>query len=266
MSADYFNKLTKNMLSNQKNKKKSIIIYITGGYPNLKTTKKLILELDKAGVDVIEIGVPFSDPIADGPTIQEAGFIALQKGVTLKKIMKLTGEVKGKIKAALVIMGYYNSFLNFGLAKFVSSCKRNGIDGIIIPDLVPEESRILSELANKAGLSMVFLVAPNSNDKRIQRAASLSSGFLYCVSVKGITGQRTKLPNINSYISRVRKFTKLPLALGFGISNKVQAKHLLKSADGVIIGSAVMSILKANTGKSAVKKVISFVTALKKGI
>ena len=266
MSAGYSNKLVKNMFANKKDKKSSFIIYITGGYPDLKTTKNLILQLDKAGVDVIEIGVPFSDPVADGPVIQESSFYALQKGVTLVKILALTRELKSKINAAVVLMGYYNSFLKYGLGKFVTGCKNNGIDGIIIPDLVPEESGVLYKLAKKNDLSMVFLVAPNSTDKRIKLAAGRSSGFLYCVSVKGITGQRKKLPEIEKYIGRVKKITDLPLAVGFGVSNNKQAKHFLKSADGVIIGSAVIKILKDSKGKNAVQKVVRFVKSLRKGM
>ncbi|OGF44811.1 MAG: tryptophan synthase subunit alpha [Candidatus Firestonebacteria bacterium RIFOXYC2_FULL_39_67] len=254
------------MLVNQNDKKSSFIVYITGGFPDLKTTKELIIALDKAGVDVIEIGVPFSDPVADGPTIQESGFFALQRGVTLKKILKLTKELRGKINAAVVLMGYYNSFLKHGLIKFVTSCKTNGIDGIIIPDLIPEESCVFSKLAKANGLSMVFLVSPNSTEKRIRLAASLSSGFLYCVSVKGITGQRKNIPNIGKYISKVRKITNLPLAVGFGISNNAQAKHFLKSADGVIIGSAVIKVIKDNIKKNAVKKVVRFIKSLRKGV
>ncbi|MFH1073488.1 MAG: tryptophan synthase subunit alpha [Candidatus Firestonebacteria bacterium] len=266
MSAGYSNKLVKNMLANQKDRKKSFIIYITGGFPNLNTTRKLIIELDKIGVDVIEIGVPFSDPIADGPTIQESSFFALQRGITLKKILKLTRELQGKVNAAIVLMGYYNSFLKYGLGKFVTSCKADGVDGIIVPDLVPEESSVLSKLAVANGLSMVFLVAPNSNKERIRLAASLSSGFLYCVSVKGITGERKKFPDISNYIKKVRKITALPLAVGFGISNNKQAEHFLKNTDGVIIGSAVIKIIKNNTKKNAVKKVVRFVKSLKKGV
>jgi len=266
MSAGYSNKLVRNMLDNKKDNNKSFIVYITAGFPDLSATKKLILELDRIGVDVVELGIPFSDPIADGPVIQEAGFKALQKGVTFKKILKMTAGLKGKLKSAIVLMGYYNSFLSFGLEKFVASCKNNGVDGIIIPDLVPEEGKVLSKLAKKHGLAVVFLVAPNSTEKRIKLAASLSSGFLYCVSVKGITGERKKLPNISKYIAKVRKITNLPLAVGFGISNNSQAKHFLRSADGVIIGSAAIKIIKDNQGKNCVIALSTFVKSLKKGI
>lgn len=266
MSVDCSNKLVENMLDNKNNGHKSFIVYITGGFPDLKTTKKLILALDSSGVDVIEIGVPFSDPVADGPVIQEAGYQALQKGVTLQKILTLTRGIRGKTHAAIVLMGYYNSFLRFGLAKFVKSCKSNGIDGIIIPDMVPEESGDISRFARKAGLSMVFLVAPNSTKERIKLAAALSSGFLYCVSLKGVTGHRNKLPDIKQYINRVKKLTSLPLAVGFGIGSNKQAGHFLKMADGVIIGSAVIKKIKENRGKKAlIHKVVSFVKSLKKG-
>ena len=266
MSEDCSNKLVKNMLDNKNNKRKSFIVYITGGYPDINTTKKLIVGLNNAGVDVIEIGVPFSDPVADGPTIQESGYEALQKRVTLKKILALTRSLKGKTRSAIVLMGYYNSFLRYGIAHFVKSCKQNGIDGIIIPDMVPEESGEITKYAKKSGISIVFLVAPNSTKERIKLAASLSSGFLYCVSLKGVTGQRTKLPDITNYIKKVRKITKLPLAVGFGVSNNAQAAHFLKSADGVIIGSAVIKKIKENLGKSELTKiVVNFVKSLKKG-
>lgn len=267
MSADYSNKLVRNILDNIRNKRKSFIIYITGGYPDLITTKRIILGLDSIGVDVIEIGIPFSDPVADGPVIQEAGYRALQKGANLNKILALTRSLKGKTKAAIVLMGYYNSFLSFGVIKFVKSCKYNGIDGIIIPDLVPEESGKLTKYAKRVGLSTVFLVSPNSTKARIRLAASKSTGFLYCVSVKGVTGQRKKLPEIKDYIRKVRSLTKLPLAVGFGIGNNAQASHFLKVADGVIIGSEIIKKIKENQGKAyLVKRVLDLVKSLKKGL
>ncbi len=267
MSVDYSNKLVRNMLDNKNNKRKSFIIYITGGYPDLKTTKRIILGLDSTRVDVIEIGIPFSDPIADGPVIQEAGYLALQKGTNLHKILALTRSLKGKTKAAIVLMGYYNSFLSYGISKFVKSCKNNGIDGIIVPDLVPEESGKLTKSAERAGLSTVFLVSPNSTKERIRSAALKSTGFLYCVSIKGVTGQRKKLPEIKDYIRKVRSITDLPLAVGFGIGNNAQAAHFLKVADGVIIGSEIIKNIKENQGKAnLVNSVIDLVKSLKKGL
>jgi len=254
------------MLDNKNNGRKSFIVYITGGYPDLRTTKRIIYGIDKAGIDVIEIGVPFSDPVADGPTIQEAGCVALQNGTTLKKILNLTRSIKGKTRAAIVLMGYYNSFLRHGIAKFMKSCKSNGIDGLIIPDMVPEESGEIVKNAKKYGVSVVFLIAPNSTKERIKLAASLSSGFLYCVSLKGVTGHRSKLPDITAYIKNVRKITKLPLAVGFGVGNNAQAGHFLEAADGVIVGSAVIKKIRQNKGsKDLVNKVTRFVSSLKKG-
>ncbi|MEI7905238.1 MAG: tryptophan synthase subunit alpha [Candidatus Firestonebacteria bacterium] len=247
--------------------KKNLIIYITAGYPNLYTTEKLIVELDKAGIDIIELGIPFSDPVADGPVIQQASQTALLNKVNIDKIFELTGKVRGKIRAAMVLMGYYNPILQYGIEKFLKSCKNQGIDGIIVPDLIPEESREILKLALKYGVKVIFLLAPTSDNSRIKLVASKSTGFIYCVSVAGITGERKQLPDLKKYIGNIRKYTKKPVALGFGVSNAGMAKKIFKLADAVIVGSAVIKKISDNIGnKRLLSAVAGFAAGLKKGM
>ena len=247
--------------------KKNLIIYITAGYPDLKTTEKLILEIDRAGADIIELGIPFSDPVADGPVIQESSQAALKHKVDLGTIFKLAAKVRRKITSAVVFMGYYNPILQYGPEKFLKSCKKCGVDGIIVPDLIPEESTELLKLAAKNGVKLIFLLAPTSDKQRIKLVAGKSTGFIYCVSVTGITGARKKLPDLKKYISNIRKYTEKPVALGFGVSSAGMVKEMLKNADGVIVGSAVIKKIAENLGRKDLPcKVAKFVAGLKKGM
>lgn len=248
-------------------RKKNLIVYITAGYPDLAATEKIIYALDLAGADIIELGIPFSDPVADGPTIQESGQYALKKHINLAEILKFASKVKPNISAALTLMGYYNSILQFGLERFASSCAENGIDGIIIPDLIPEESAKLLKAAKAVGVKVIFFLAPTSDAARIKLVAEKSSGFIYCVTVAGITGARTALPDFRKYVARVRKFTDKPIALGFGISDAKLLRKVLKHADGAIVGSAVIKEITRNLHrKDLAERTGSFVSKLRKGM
>ena len=247
--------------------RKNLIIYITAGYPSIAATEKLVLEIDRAGADIIELGVPFSDPVADGPAIQESSHYALKKHVSLAGVFKLASKVKPKISSALVLMGYYNSILQYGLTKFAGDCSKNGIDGVIVPDLIPEEGGKLKKAAGAHGVKVIFFLAPTSDSTRIKMVSAMSEGFIYCVTVAGITGTRSALPDFKKYIDLIRRFTDKPLALGFGISTPGMLAKVLKHADGAIVGSAVIKVITASIGKENLPGIVgNFVSKLRKGI
>lgn len=267
MLEDYCNRIHRKFSNAKKLGKKVFLVYITAGYPDLKTTENLILEFSKTGVDVIELGIPFSDPIADGPTIQRAGEAALNNNINLKKVFKMVSKVRDKIKTGLAIMSYYNIIYQYGLKRFIISCKKYGVDGIIVPDLIPEEGKYLIKLCKQYNVSLVFLLAPTSNLNRIKLVSKLSTGFIYCVSLTGVTGERSSLPNLRDYISNVKKVSHKPVAVGFGVSKVSQVRKILNYADGVIVGSAIIRKIEENINKkNLVENVVKFVNKLKEGL
>jgi len=259
----YVNTIDKKFKELKKQKKKAFIVFITAGDPNLSVTKRLIVELEKAGVDLIEIGIPFSDPLADGPTIQASSSRALKNKVTLHSIIRAVSALKNRVKIPLVFMTYYNPVFNYGLKKFISDCKRAGVSGVIIPDMPYEESSDLLKIAKKADFSLIFLAAPTSTRKRLVKISKLSQGFIYFVSLTGVTGTRKMLPgDLVENVKKIKRLTKKPVCVGFGVSDPKQAKNVARIADGVIVGSAVVKLI----GKGNVKKVIGFVKRLEKAI
>ncbi len=225
----------------------ALIPYVTVGYPSPESTLKIVELLAASGSDIIELGIPFSDPLADGVTIQKASSQALRNGVTPRLCFELVKKIREKINIPLVFMTYFNPVLNYGLEKFCNDCASSGIDGLIIPDLPPEEGSELERAAKKYGLDLIYLVAPTSTDERIRIVARHTSGFIYLVSVTGVTGIREKLPaNIEAFIARVRKMSNLPLCVGFGISTPEQAKLVAQLADGVIIGSKIIQLMESD--------------------
>jgi len=252
----------------KKERKKALIIYLTAGYPSLKATEKLIIELEKSGADLIEIGIPFSDPLADGPTIQKASQYALSKGVNLKAILGMVRSVRRKISIPLVFMTYYNLVMHYGLKKFVRDSKKAGVDGIIIPDLPPEEGKEIVSASKKEGFDVIFLAAPTSTKVRLETIASKTSGFVYYVSLTGVTGARKKLPkDITDHVKALKKITKKPVCVGFGISKPGQARRISRLADGVIVGSAVIKVIEKNMGKKNLYlRVGRFVRSLAKAV
>lgn len=247
---------------------KALIPFITAGDPDLDTTKRLVIEMEKAGADIIELGVPFSDPIADGPAIQKASYRSLNAGTTLKKIIGIVKELRSTTEIPLILMTYYNPLFKYGISEFVKDAIDAGVDGIIVPDLPPEEGEGIIEEGKRHGLNTIFLLAPTSTKERIKIVASVSTGFIYYVSLTGVTGARVSLPEtVEAAVNKIRKATDKPIAVGFGISTPEQAKRIAAFADGVIVGSAIVNIIEKNIGKpDLIETVSGFVKDLKKGI
>lgn len=234
-------------------RRKAFIPYITAGDPNLKTTVDLILALDKAGADVIEVGVPFSDPIADGPVIQRATERALLAGATLGDILRMGAEIRKKSQIPLLLFSYYNPLLHYGLENLARDAAAAGFDGILASDLTVEESGPYVETMKKAGLNTVFLVAPTSSPERIRKIAATSTGFLYAVSRTGITGEQQELaPDLRDFLKNLRSHTDVPIAVGFGISQPEHVKAVWQEADGAVVGSALVRAIEENAGFSDV--------------
>ena len=225
--------------------RKALIPYLTVGYPRPSTALELVPRLEEWGCDLVELGIPFSDPLADGATIQEASFRALQQGVTPKLCLEVAWELRQKVSIPLVFMTYYNPVLHFGLEAFCRASAEAGIDGFIIPDLPPEEGAALGGAAQGNGLDLIYLLAPNSGQERIRLVAQHSRGFIYLVSLTGVTGPRQALPpGLESFVSSVRQQSSLPLCVGFGISGPEQARRAAQVADGVIVGSRLIQVMR----------------------
>ncbi|MFX1369372.1 MAG: tryptophan synthase subunit alpha [Promethearchaeota archaeon] len=223
--------------------RKAFIAYITVGYPSMEKTVEIAAILAKKGCDIIELGIPFSDPLADGATIQKASFQAIKNGVNIDTCFEVAEKLK-KINKPLVFMSYYNPILNYGLQEFSLHCARTGIDGLIVPDLPPEESIDLESLLRKYRIPLIYLLSPNSTEERIRIVALRSRGFIYLTSIVGLTGTRETLSaELEKFILRVKNITRQPLCVGFGISTPEQAKKAAKNADGVIIGSRIIQLL-----------------------
>lgn len=246
-------------------KGKAFISFVTGGDPDLETTKELILAMEEAGADLIEIGIPFSDPIAEGPIIQEANERALAAGCTTDKLFDMVKEVRESVKVPLVYLTYINPIYTYGKERFFRRCVECGIDGIIVPDLPFEEKEELEEDSLKYGVDLISLIAPTSKE-RIHMIAEKATGFIYCVSSMGVTGVRTEIKtDINSMISMVREVTDTPCAVGFGISTPEQAKEFAAVSDGAIVGSAIVKIV-SQFGKDSIKPVADYVIEMKKAV
>ncbi|MCL7452701.1 MAG: tryptophan synthase subunit alpha [Anaerolineae bacterium] len=223
----------------------ALMPYLTLGYPEQDSALSLVPALVEAGADLIELGIPFSDPLADGATIQAASQRALANGMTLAHCLEQAALLRaGGVRVPFVLMGYYNPILQMGLAGFVQRAATAGIDGVIVPDLPPEEATTLHSLLHSRGIDLVFLVAPTSGDERLRLIAGRSTGFLYMVSLTGVTGAREQVaPGLASWVARVRSVTDLPLAVGFGISTPGQAAQVARFADGAIVGSALIEAI-----------------------
>ncbi len=229
----------------------ALMPFLTAGDPTLAHTERYILEMEKNGADIVELGIPFSDPLADGPTIQRASQRALTGGVTLAGILDFLKGLRQKTSLPVVLMGYYNPIFHYGVSSFVKTAKSAGADGLIVPDLPPEEAGELIEAARKADLDTVFLLAPTSTPERIRKIAEVSRGFIYYVSLTGVTGARTSLSTgIEDAIARIREATTMPVCIGFGISSPEHVERVRASADGVIVGSAVVGLIEQVSGES----------------
>lgn len=257
-------------LSNERAAGRHLFVpFITAGDRGLAFTKKAILTLDEAGADAIELGVPFSDPLADGPVIQRSSQRALEQGTTLPKILGLIKEVRLVTDIPIILMGYFNPFLQPSLKNNMIKIYRSGADGLIIPDFPPEEAHEAVTDALSIGLDMIFLAAPTSTDKRLKTIGKLSQGYVYYISVAGTTGTRQELSkDIKHGVQRVKKHTSCPVLVGFGISTAQHAKQIIGYADGVIVGSALVKAMEnAKNDEEALKKLSelakSFVKAVK---
>lgn len=231
---------------------KALIAYVTVGYPTVEATLKVVPLLADSGCDIIELGIPFSDPLADGVTIQKSSFHALQNGVTPRLCLELAGKLSQKVAIPLVFMTYYNPVLSYGLEKFCIASAGAGISGLIIPDLPPDEGSELEAVSQKQGLDLIYLLAPTSTNQRIRLAAERSRGFIYLVSVTGVTGARDRLPaGLAAFVTGVKKIATQPLCVGFGISTPEQAGQVARIADGVIIGSRIIQLMEKGNGFSS---------------
>ncbi len=244
---------------------KAFIPFITCGDPDLETTAKVVREAVKNGADLIELGIPFSDPTAEGPVIQGANIRALAGGVTTDKIFDLVVELRKDVKIPMVFMTYANVVFSYGVERFMKKCADTGIDGIIIPDMPFEEKEEFAECARKYGVDMISLIAPTS-ENRIAMIAKEAEGFIYVVSSLGVTGTRTEITtNIGDIVSVIRENTDVPCAVGFGISNPEQAKKMAGLSDGAIVGSAIIKIIE-KYGKDSPSYVGEYVKSMKDAI
>lgn len=245
--------------------KKAFIPFVTGGDPDLETTKNLLIAMEKAGADLIEIGIPFSDPIAEGPVIQEASQRALAAGCTTDKLFDMVKEARQRVKIPMVFMTYINPVYTYGKERFMKRCVECGIDGIIVPDLPYEEKEELSGVCESYGIDLISLIAPTSHE-RIAMIAKEAEGFVYCVSSLGVTGMRTSITtDIGAMVKLVKSQKDIPCAVGFGISTPEQAKKMADQSDGAIVGSAIVKLCGAY-GKDCVPKVKAYVKEMKDAI
>ncbi|MHB8546056.1 MAG: tryptophan synthase subunit alpha [Nitrosotalea sp.] len=247
---------------------KALIAYVMAGFPSERDTLSVVRGLVKGGADIIELGMPFSDPLADGPVIQNAGFQALQKGMNLDKFLLLVKKIRSETDIPLILMTYTNILYRHGYDKFVSTVKNVGIDGLILPDMSINESKDFLQAAKKNKMDVIFLISPNTTPDRIKKISESSSGFLYLVSVFGTTGGQQKFQNYTTHaIKNAKKILggKIPLGVGFGVSNPDQARFIIKSgADAIIVGSAFLRLMESTSAEKIESKIGQFTSSLKK--
>lgn len=258
------NRIDKKFKELKKKSTKAFIAFIMAGDPSLSATKKLVFELEAQGVDIVELGIPFSDPLADGPTIQRSSERALKHKTTINSVSNLVRAIRPHTQIPIVFLTYYNLIHHYGLERFVQKASSSGVDGVIVPDLPPEESNQLRRIAKKKEFSVIHLAAPTSSKERLKKIANSSTGFIYYVSLTGTTGARKELPQeLSSSLIKLKRMTKMPICVGFGISTPQQVKRISKIADGVIVGSAIIKVIEKNRkSKNLVKKVGNFVKRL----
>lgn len=258
------NRIDKKFAELRERKGKAFIAFITAGDPNLATTEKLAVAFAEIGVDVLELGVPFSDPMADGPTIQAASQRALNRGVTVKKILSAVKRIRAKTDMPIALMTYYNPIFHYGNTSFLRDAKNAGVDGIIVPDLPPEEARKLISCARKTDVATIFFLSPTTTLGRMKKIIPQSTGFIYYVSTAGVTGARKKLPaELLANVRKAKQLTSKPICVGFGVSSPQQVQSIARVADGVIVGSAIVKEILKNSGKEdLVKNVKKFVRRL----
>ena len=246
---------------------KKLITFVTGGDPDFETSKDIIKTIINNNIDIIEIGMPFSDPMADGPTIQLASNRAIKKEINLDKIFSLSKFAKNlKNNLPIILMGYYNMILHYGVKNFVTNCVKNGVDGLIVVDLQPEEDEELIENLKDSNIDLIRLITPTTNEERLKLILQNASGFLYFVSVTGITGQKSaNLIELEKSIRKIKNFTDLPVVPGFGIKNATDVKNICKISDGAVVGSSIIKIIEDNLAdkKEMIRKIDLFTKDLK---
>jgi tryptophan synthase alpha chain len=244
---------------------RALVVYLMAGDPSLVDTERLVLEAERRGADVLELGVPFSDPLADGPVIQRADVRALAAGTSLTRVLELVASLRARVRMPLVLMTYYNPVLAFGLKAFARTAADAGADGVIVPDLPHEEAEPLQSEAEPAGLDLIHMVAPTSTPARVRAIARRSRGFIYLVSLTGVTGERRGVPaDLEAQIRTLRLVTTKPVCVGFGISTPAQVAAVGQRADGVVVGSAIVRTIEQHTGSPRlVEEVGNFIATLK---
>lgn len=246
---------------------KALIVFITAGDPDIKTTVALVHELEANGADIIELGIPFSDPMADGPTIQASSERALENGITIADVLGAVAEIRTKSSIPIVLFGYYNPVFVFGVKRFAREARLAGGDGVLIVDLPAEEADELKKELDAQGLDLIFLLTPTSDDARIRLISGMASGFLYFISVTGVTGARVKLSsNIPAFMKKIKKATTLPVGVGFGISSPEQAREASGLSDGVIVGSALVNKIASAKRKDLLNDAGGFIASLKRAM
>jgi tryptophan synthase alpha chain len=246
----------------------ALVAYVMGGDPDLATSKAVALACVEGGADLLELGVPFSDPIADGPTIQAAAERALARGTTPADVLSVAAHVRARSDVPIALMGYLNPMLAHGLDRLATDCGRAGVDALIVPDLLPEESGELAPALAAHGVSSVFLLAPTSVESRVEAALRAATGFVYFVSVTGVTGARSAVPaEIGAQVAAIRARSRLPVVIGFGVSTPEQARAIGRLADGVVVGSAIVRKVAAPGSRAArAERVRRFVRSLRKAL
>lgn len=261
------NRIDKHFAELKKNDKKALITFLTVGDPDIETSKEAIKTMDREGVDLIELGVPFSDPSADGTTIQEADARAIANGTDIHTVFDMVADIRKDVSCPMVFLLYYNVMLQYGLDAFFKKCAETGIDGLIIPDLPYEESDEIAEYVEKYGVYQIFLVSPASKN-RVEQIAKAAKGFLYCVSSLGVTGEKSSFrTNFKEFFSDINKYASCPACIGFGISNGAQVKELSAYCDGAIVGSAIVrAIASGSTLDERMANLTAKIKDLKSGI
>ena len=245
--------------------RKALIAYLTVGYPSIQATLDAVPALVEAGCDIVELGIPFSDPLADGATIQRAAQGSLAQGVTPGKCLEVAGELRRRVDVPLLFMSYYNPILRYGLERFCDECVRSEVDGLIVPDLPPEEGAELERLTVSRELALVYLLSPASTPERVRLVTSHSRGFVYLVSLKGVTGARDALPvELEGFVGNVREVVSQPLCVGFGIATPKQAQRVASVADGVIIGSRLVELVSG--GADGIRAAASFIRDVRQAL
>jgi len=261
------NRIEKKFAELKKQGRKALVTFVTAGDPHLKATPKIVLALEKAGADLVELGMPFSDPMADGPVIQKSSERALKAGTTLKAILRVVSQLRRQSQIPILLMGYYNPIFSYGLDKFFRDAKHAGVDGVLLVDLPPEEGEDARRMAHQQGIALVYLLAPTSDSERIDLINRKGSGFLYYVSMTGITGAKIQGQlKKQAALETLKKKARLPVCVGFGIKTPAQAREVSRLADGVVVGSALVDLFNRYPLARALPRLSQLVSSMARAV